>query len=129
MGEAMAKRHKAIILYATETGKSENYARILGDLFSHAFDPKVICMSDFNLPELEYEQLVLIVTSTFGNGEAPTNGEVIQILKSYINIFIYYTWHFHDIHSFLHSAFLQASMFADLFEAQLLELINSFWAF
>ena len=78
MGEAMAKRPKAIILYATETGKSENYARILGDLFSHAFDPKVVCMEDFNVPELEYEQLVLIVTSTFGNGEAPNNGEVIS---------------------------------------------------
>eukprot|EP00795_Rhopilema_esculentum_P015606 gene15605-6882_t len=75
MGEAMKKRHKAIILYATETGKSENYARILGDLFSHAFDPKVMCMGDFNFPELEHEQLVLIVTSTFGNGEAPSNGE------------------------------------------------------
>ena len=76
MGEAMAKRHKAIILYATETGKSENYAKILGELFSHAFDPKVMSMDEFNFPELEHEQLVLIVTSTFGNGEAPTNGEV-----------------------------------------------------
>ena len=81
MGEAMAKRQKAIILYATETGKAENYAQILGDLFSHAFDPKVICMSDFNLHELEYEQLVLIVTSTFGNGEAPSNGEVNKAAK------------------------------------------------
>ena len=72
----MAKRHKAIILYATETGKSENYAKILGELFSHAFDPKVMSMDEFNFPELEHEQLVLIVTSTFGNGEAPTNGEV-----------------------------------------------------
>ncbi len=78
MGEAMAKRHKAVILYATETGKSENYANILKELFSHAFDPKVVSMSDYNFPELEYEQLVLIVTSTFGNGEAPTNGEVIN---------------------------------------------------
>ena len=41
MGKVMAKRHKAIILYATETGKSENYANMLGELFSHAFDPKV----------------------------------------------------------------------------------------
>ena len=72
----MAKRHKATILYATETGKSEGYAKMLGDLFSHAFDPKVMCMEDYNFPELEHEQLVMIVTSTFGNGEAPGNGEV-----------------------------------------------------
>ena len=78
MGEAMAKRQKAIILYATETGKSENYAKVLGELFSHAFDPKVMAMTDFNFPELEHEQLVLIVTSTFGNGEAPSNGEVLS---------------------------------------------------
>ena len=41
MGQAMAKRYKAIILYATETGKSESYAKMLGELFSYAFDPKV----------------------------------------------------------------------------------------
>ena len=41
MSKALAKRQKAIILYATETGKSERYAKMLGDLFSYAFDPKV----------------------------------------------------------------------------------------
>ena len=41
MTKAMAKRQKAVILYATETGKSERYAKMLGELFSHAFDPKV----------------------------------------------------------------------------------------
>ncbi|KAK3750619.1 hypothetical protein QZH41_003100 [Actinostola sp. cb2023] len=40
MGKAMAKRTKAIILYATETGKSENYAKMLSEMFLHAFDPK-----------------------------------------------------------------------------------------
>lgn len=39
--KALAKRQKAVILYATETGKSERYAKMLGELFSHAFDPKV----------------------------------------------------------------------------------------
>lgn len=41
MSKALAKRQKAVILYATETGKSERYAKMLGQLFSHAFDPKV----------------------------------------------------------------------------------------
>ncbi|XP_031553421.1 nitric oxide synthase, brain-like isoform X2 [Actinia tenebrosa] len=75
MGNAMAKRTKAIILYATETGKSENYAKMLSEMFLHAFDPKVMCMNDYPHPELENEQLVLIVTSTFGNGDPPENGE------------------------------------------------------
>ena len=41
MGKAMAKRIKCTILYATETGKSERFAKALSDLFKHAFDPKV----------------------------------------------------------------------------------------
>ncbi|KAJ7387214.1 hypothetical protein OS493_004184 [Desmophyllum pertusum] len=73
--KALAKRQKAVILYATETGKSERYAKMLGELFSHAFDPKVVCMEEYAHPEMENEQLVLIVTSTFGNGDPPENGE------------------------------------------------------
>lgn len=33
-------------------------------------------MEDYDLIELEHEALVLIVTSTFGNGDPPENGEV-----------------------------------------------------
>lgn len=38
----MSKRVKCTILYATETGKSETFAKKLGDLFSKAFNVKVI---------------------------------------------------------------------------------------
>lgn len=41
MGQAMAKRVKATILYATETGKSQDYAKTLCEIFKHAFDAKV----------------------------------------------------------------------------------------
>lgn len=37
----MAKRVKATILFATETGKSQNYAKTLCEIFKHAFDAKV----------------------------------------------------------------------------------------
>lgn len=43
MGQAMAKRVKATILYATETGKSQVYAKTLCEIFKHAFDAKVLC--------------------------------------------------------------------------------------
>ena len=33
----LMKRVKATVLYATETGKSERYAKDVGNLFSHAF--------------------------------------------------------------------------------------------
>lgn len=75
MGQAMARRVKATILYATETGRSETYAHKLSNIFSHAFDPKVICMDQYDTISLEHETLVLVVTSTFGNGDPPENGE------------------------------------------------------
>ena len=41
MGKALAKRVKCTILYATETGKSERFAKSLSEIFNHAFDSKV----------------------------------------------------------------------------------------
>lgn len=75
----MAKRHKVVILYASETGKSETFAQTLNSLFLHAFDSKVICMSDYDFTRIEYDQCILIVSSTTGNGEAPDNGQVYII--------------------------------------------------
>ncbi len=34
-------------------------------------------MANYDVINLEHEALVLIVTSTFGNGDPPENGEVI----------------------------------------------------
>ncbi|KAL0893659.1 hypothetical protein ABMA27_013817 [Loxostege sticticalis] len=73
-GRALSKRIKATILYATETGKSEQYAKELGTIFGHAFNAQVHCMSDYDMFSIEHETLLLIVTSTFGNGEPPANG-------------------------------------------------------
>ncbi|XP_018409777.1 PREDICTED: nitric oxide synthase, brain [Nanorana parkeri] len=75
MGQAMAKRVKATILYATETGKSEVYAKTLCEIFKHAFDAKVTSLDEYDIVHLEHETLVLVVTSTFGNGDPPENGE------------------------------------------------------
>uniref|UniRef100_A0A4W4F7Y9 Nitric oxide synthase n=1 Tax=Electrophorus electricus TaxID=8005 RepID=A0A4W4F7Y9_ELEEL len=75
MGQAMAKRVKATILFATETGKSQDYAKTLCEIFKHAFDAKVMSMEDYDVVHLEHETLVLVVTSTFGNGDPPENGE------------------------------------------------------
>lgn len=40
-GRALSRRIKATILYATETGRSEQYAKQLFDLLSHAFNTQV----------------------------------------------------------------------------------------
>lgn len=34
-------------------------------------------MTDYDISSIEHEALLIIVASTFGNGDAPENGEVI----------------------------------------------------
>uniref|UniRef100_A0A452UC02 Nitric oxide synthase, inducible n=1 Tax=Ursus maritimus TaxID=29073 RepID=A0A452UC02_URSMA len=88
MCKTMASRVRATILFATETGKSETLARDLGALFSC-----VLCMDEYRLRHLEDEQLLLVVTSTFGNGDSPGNGEKLKkslfLLKELTNKFRY----------------------------------------
>lgn len=84
MRKTMAARTKATILFATETGKSETFAKNLQTLFSYAFNTKVICMEDYNIGDLNKESLLLVVTSTFGNGDCPNNGEGFK--KSIFNL-------------------------------------------
>ncbi|KAK5644702.1 hypothetical protein RI129_006002 [Pyrocoelia pectoralis] len=74
-GRALSRRIKATVLYATETGKSESYAKKLGEIFGHAFNAQVYSMSDYDISSIEHEALLLVVTSTFGNGDPPENGE------------------------------------------------------
>lgn len=51
----------------------------MGEIFGHAFNSQVHCMSDYDMSSIEHEALVLVVTSTFGNGDPPENGEVWDI--------------------------------------------------
>ncbi|XP_049785916.1 nitric oxide synthase, salivary gland-like [Schistocerca cancellata] len=71
----LSARIKATILYATETGRSETFAKKLGDIFGHVFNVQVCCMDDYDMNNIEQETLILIVTSTFGNGDPPENGK------------------------------------------------------
>ncbi|KAF6206870.1 hypothetical protein GE061_018106 [Apolygus lucorum] len=74
-GNALSKRIKATILYATETGKSEMYAKKLAEIFSHAFHSQVLAMDEYDTSKIEHEALLLVVASTFGNGDPPENGQ------------------------------------------------------
>lgn len=37
-------------------------------------------MSDYDMSSIEHEALLLVVTSTFGNGDPPENGEVSTLV-------------------------------------------------
>ncbi|XP_066533388.1 nitric oxide synthase, inducible-like [Hoplias malabaricus] len=78
MCKTLKKRVPCTILYATETGKSQTFAKKLKSILSSAFSPRLICMEDYNIGDLEKEQLLMVVTSTFGNGESPGNGETFS---------------------------------------------------
>ncbi|XP_002021672.2 nitric oxide synthase [Drosophila persimilis] len=77
-GRALSKRIKATVLYATETGKSEQYAKQLCELLGHAFNAQIYCMSDYDISSIEHEALLIVVASTFGNGDPPENGELFS---------------------------------------------------
>ncbi|XP_075760963.1 nitric oxide synthase, inducible [Pelodiscus sinensis] len=78
MQKKMAARTKVTVIYATETGKSETLANNLCALFNCAFSTQVLCMDEYKLSDLEKETLLLVVTSTFGNGDSPGNGKKLK---------------------------------------------------
>uniref|UniRef100_A0A8C3CRQ2 Nitric oxide synthase n=1 Tax=Cairina moschata TaxID=8855 RepID=A0A8C3CRQ2_CAIMO len=86
MQKAMATRSKVTVIYATETGKSETLANNLCSLFSCAFNTKILCMDEYNISDLEKETLLLVVTSTFGNGDSPNNGKVILASEASVRL-------------------------------------------
>ncbi|XP_071099648.1 nitric oxide synthase 1-like [Haliotis cracherodii] len=73
--KAVASHINCVIVFATETGRSERFARRLCQTFKRAFTTRVVCMEDIDLTELQRQDLILVVTSTFGNGDGPENGE------------------------------------------------------
>ncbi|XP_013101350.2 nitric oxide synthase [Stomoxys calcitrans] len=77
-GRALSKRIKATVLYATETGKSEQYAKQLCELLGHAFNAQLCCMAEYDVSSIEHEALLIVVASTFGNGDPPENGELFS---------------------------------------------------
>lgn len=65
-----------LILYGTETFTAEGLAEDTGEALETAgFATEVVDMDDFDLSELTAATTLLIVTSTYGNGDPPANAE------------------------------------------------------
>ena len=52
--KAYNNRTRAMILYATETGKSFGCAKQLAHIFLKAFKPEVVCMKDFDVAKMKF---------------------------------------------------------------------------
>lgn len=68
---------RPLILFASETGTAEAYARMVGRLLG-SVAPKVMPMDEAVGLDLAAETFVLVVTSTHRDGEIPTNGQAFH---------------------------------------------------
>lgn len=63
---------RPLILFGSETGTAESYARQMARRLGR-HHPRVMALDEIEPAALAHERLVLVVASTFGNGEAPGN--------------------------------------------------------
>jgi sulfite reductase (NADPH) flavoprotein alpha-component len=69
-------RPKVVLLWASQTGNIESLTeRYATQLMESGFEIRTTCMADYPVSELAKAQYVLLMTSTFGDGDAPDNGQ------------------------------------------------------
>ncbi|MGW0453588.1 MULTISPECIES: flavodoxin domain-containing protein [Gordonia] len=64
-----------VILYGTETGNGELVADAIADVLAAEHDPSIYDMSEFAVEDLDPDDFLVIVCSTYGEGELPTGAE------------------------------------------------------
>lgn len=62
----------AVILYGTETGTGELVADAIADVLAADFDPSIYDMTDFAAEDLDTGDFLIVVCSTYGEGELPS---------------------------------------------------------
>lgn len=67
------------ILFGTESGNAELVADDIADAFASAeVDAEVIAMEDFDVTELPEAATVVVITSTYGEGELPATSQPFE---------------------------------------------------
>lgn len=64
-----------VILYGTETGNAELVADEIADVLAADHDPSIYDMSEFAVEDLDPADFLVIICSTYGEGELPTGAE------------------------------------------------------
>jgi sulfite reductase (NADPH) flavoprotein alpha-component len=66
---------RTVVLWASQTGNAEQFARQCADhLGSAGYPAHLAAMDDFAVTDLPAVETLLLVSSTFGDGDAPDNG-------------------------------------------------------
>jgi sulfite reductase (NADPH) flavoprotein alpha-component len=69
-------RPKVALLWASQTGNVESLVeRYATQLMQSGFEIRTACMSDYTVAHLAKTHYLLAMTSTFGDGDAPDNGQ------------------------------------------------------
>ncbi len=72
---SVAKR-SLLLLFGSQTGTAEGVAKkVAKTAETRGFSPKVKCLDQFKSVDLAKEERVLIITSTYGDGEPPDNAQ------------------------------------------------------
>lgn len=74
---AQQKTRRPLILYASETGTAEGYARQAARRLA-ALSPQVLALDEVDVDLLGRESLALLITSTCRDGEVPANGQALM---------------------------------------------------
>lgn len=65
-----------LILFGSQTGTSETLAhRLAKEATPHGFKAQVVCMEDYSKVDFAAEKHLVLVTSTYGDGELPDNAQ------------------------------------------------------
>lgn len=71
--------HPVHVLFGTESGNAQGLAKRVGEALEKAgLTPKVVDMMDFDGKNLPAIRRLLVVTSTYGNGDPPSNAEELH---------------------------------------------------
>ncbi|MEM5366853.1 sulfite reductase subunit alpha [Paraburkholderia azotifigens] len=69
-------RPKVVLLWASQTGNVESLTeQYATQLMESGFEIRMSCMADYPVAALSQAKYVLVMTSTFGDGDAPDNGQ------------------------------------------------------
>lgn len=72
----IASKKPLLVLYGSQTGTAEGLAKKTAKASEgKGFAPKIVCMEKYSTVDLTKEERVLVITSTYGDGEPPDNAQ------------------------------------------------------